>query len=154
MITEFTEEYSYITNNESEFFWQTTTKVVKTQLNKDKLEFETVIPEKDGFVLESVHCFAEEYLAVTFMHDVKNVLQIFNLRGDLINTVSLPAVFYNFFVLTSGELTLLSFLFVNSLAQWEVFLPERTSKNFFTNSLLTPAPEPSSLIVWIPMRVK
>ena len=109
IITEFDENYTYITNKGTEFFWQTNKELVKFDISKEKLEIESVIPEKEGYVLEEVSCFGGEYLAVTFLHNVQTVFQIFNLAGDLIHTVGLPTVPFLLYVhalLPSLNLTL------------------------------------------------
>ena len=93
LIDEFEEEYEYITNEGSLFYFQTKEDVLCIDLeNPAKENWKTIIPKGED-TLEYVVCVNSKYLVATFIHDVKNIMQLYSLEnGELISTISLPTV--------------------------------------------------------------
>lgn len=93
LIDEFEEEYEYITNEGSLFYFQTKEDVLCIDLeNPAKENWKTIIPKGED-TLEYVVCVNSKYLVATFIHDVKNIMQLYSLEnGELISTISLPTI--------------------------------------------------------------
>lgn len=90
----FEAEYSYITNEDSKFFFKTNLKaprykVVTYDLENTSAGFVDVIAQSTD-VLQFAVVFNENKLAVSSLKDVKSTLAIYSLNGKKIHDVALP----------------------------------------------------------------
>ncbi|KAJ3123740.1 hypothetical protein HK098_001672 [Nowakowskiella sp. JEL0407] len=95
IVDKFDASYSYITNEGPMFYFVTTLnapkrRVVKFDLESPEKGFVEVIPETND-VLEDAAVHDSDKLVVTYLHDVKNELHLFNLKTEkAIEPVKLP----------------------------------------------------------------
>ncbi|XP_055383849.1 prolyl endopeptidase-like [Condylostylus longicornis] len=87
IINEFEADYEYITNNGLNMIFRTNKDAPNYQLividfnNPNKKHWKTLIKEHDTDVIDEVLCCAHNYLIISYMHDVKNVLKVFDLTS-------------------------------------------------------------------------
>eukprot|EP00164_Ancoracysta_twista_P001386 GFYU01001808.1.p1 GENE.GFYU01001808.1~~GFYU01001808.1.p1 ORF type:complete len:731 (-),score=242.18 GFYU01001808.1:192-2330(-) len=96
LIDNFDAAYDYITNEGTVFYLKTNLKAPKYKLITIDLSspaqenWKEIIPEKDD-VLEAVTCANNTMLPVIYMHDVKQIFQIYDFEGKLVTDVALPS---------------------------------------------------------------
>ena len=93
LVSEFEDEYNYITNEGTLFYFQTKEEFICIDLESpDKDSWKTLIPKGED-ILESVCCFHQNILVTTFIHDVQHVMKLYELAtGKFISDVNLPTV--------------------------------------------------------------
>lgn len=99
VITDMEFNYEYVLNNGNEFFFQTNAnapreKLVKCTLTQNGFTgWKDIIPEpSDAIVLESVVPVGEDRLIVRLLVDVKHVVNIYDLEGNVISDIELPDI--------------------------------------------------------------
>ncbi|RKP15052.1 prolyl oligopeptidase [Piptocephalis cylindrospora] len=96
IVDDFSGEYDYLANDGPVFYFKTNKdapryKVVRYDLTQKDKGFELVVPEHAVDVLDGASVVAEDNLILTYMHDVKSVLYIHDLRtGQRRRTLDLP----------------------------------------------------------------
>uniref|UniRef100_A0A7S4HME6 Prolyl endopeptidase n=1 Tax=Vannella robusta TaxID=1487602 RepID=A0A7S4HME6_9EUKA len=93
LVSEFEDEYNYITNEGTLFYFQTKEEFICIDLESpDKDSWKTLIPKGED-ILESVCCFHQNILVTTFIHDVQHVMKLYELAtGKFISDVNLPTI--------------------------------------------------------------
>lgn len=94
LIDNFEASYSYITNDDTIFYLETNKdapkqKVISIDIKNPK-ETKDIIPESND-VISSVTCVNEKFVVV-YMHDVKEIIQLYNMDGKLIQEFPLPTL--------------------------------------------------------------
>ncbi|KAI9228529.1 MAG: prolyl endopeptidase, partial [Piptocephalis tieghemiana] len=96
IVDDFSGEYDYLANDGPVFYFKTNKdapryKVVRYDLTHKDKGFEVVVPEHAVDVLDGASVVNEDNLVLTYMHDVKSVLYIHDLRtGQRRRTIDLP----------------------------------------------------------------
>uniref|UniRef100_A0A6Q2WYQ4 Prolyl endopeptidase n=1 Tax=Esox lucius TaxID=8010 RepID=A0A6Q2WYQ4_ESOLU len=96
LVHNFEAQYYYITNEGSVFTFRTNLdapryRLIKIDLEKpDKDQWRTLLPQHDKDVLGTVACVNQHYLLVNYIHDVKDILQLYDLStGSLVRDLPL-----------------------------------------------------------------
>eukprot|EP00276_Gloeochaete_wittrockiana_P003893 CAMPEP_0184647758 /NCGR_PEP_ID=MMETSP0308-20130426/4763_1 /TAXON_ID=38269 /ORGANISM="Gloeochaete witrockiana, Strain SAG 46.84" /LENGTH=723 /DNA_ID=CAMNT_0027079019 /DNA_START=206 /DNA_END=2377 /DNA_ORIENTATION=+ len=98
VVTEFEAEFSYITNEETVFWFQTNLnapryRIVKIDIAKlPKVEWQEVVPQHAVDVLEFASIAAGTQLVTVYLHDVKQIALLHDLDGKAIGEVPLPGI--------------------------------------------------------------
>lgn len=89
--------YSYLLNDGSQFMFQTNLnaareRIVSCDVN-ETATFTEIIPEpKDQIVQESSWAVGDGYILVQYLEHVKNVLTLYDLKGNTIKSLDLPGI--------------------------------------------------------------
>lgn len=96
LVDNFEAQFSYVTNEGSVFTFHSNLdapryRLINIDIQKpDRQLWTTLIPQHDKDVLSSVSCVNQRHLLVNFIHDVKDVLQLFQLSdGRLVRDLPL-----------------------------------------------------------------
>uniref|UniRef100_A0A8C8HC00 Prolyl endopeptidase n=1 Tax=Oncorhynchus tshawytscha TaxID=74940 RepID=A0A8C8HC00_ONCTS len=96
LVANFEAQYSYITNEGSVFTFRTNLDaprycLINIDLEKpDKDHWRTLLPQHDKDVLGTVACVNQHHLLVNYVHDVKDILQLYELStGGLVRDLPL-----------------------------------------------------------------
>ncbi|XP_054910944.1 prolyl endopeptidase-like [Poeciliopsis prolifica] len=87
LVDDFEAQYSYVTNEGSVFTFRSNLDAPRYRLinidiqNPDRQNWTTLIPQHDKDVLGFVSCVNQRHLLVNYVHDVKDVLQLFELSS-------------------------------------------------------------------------
>ncbi|XP_067112244.1 prolyl endopeptidase-like [Osmerus mordax] len=87
LVSTFEAQYSYITNEGSVFTFRTNLdspryRVINVDVEKpDRSLWATLLPQHDKDVLGFVACVNQRHLLVNYVHDVKDILQLYELSG-------------------------------------------------------------------------
>ncbi|MFN8670831.1 MAG: prolyl oligopeptidase family serine peptidase [Candidatus Sericytochromatia bacterium] len=91
-------DYSYeYVYNEGEYFFIKTDhsspnyKLIAFNINDEKKEWKTIIPEHEKDVLSSIHVINHRFVVV-YMHHAHHLLKIYDFEGNFINEVKLPTI--------------------------------------------------------------
>ncbi|KAM4550110.1 prolyl endopeptidase isoform 2-T2 [Fundulus diaphanus] len=85
LVDNFEAQYSYVTNEGSVFTFRTNLDAPRYRLinidiqNPDRQKWSTLIPQHEKDVLGFVSCVNQRHLLVNYVHDVKDILQLFHL---------------------------------------------------------------------------
>ncbi|KAM6959435.1 prolyl endopeptidase isoform 1-T2 [Aplochiton taeniatus] len=96
LVDNFEAQYSYVTNEGSVFTFHTNLEAPRSRLinidlqNADMAQWKTLLPQHDKDVLGSVSCVNQRHLLVNYVHDVKDILQLYELSsGQLVRDLPL-----------------------------------------------------------------
>ncbi|XP_043940117.1 prolyl endopeptidase-like [Protopterus annectens] len=89
LIDNFDAKYSYVTNEDTLFTFRTNLnspryKLINIDLKyPDPSQWKTLIPEHEKDVLDFASCVNQKYLVVDYLHDVKDVLHLYDLSSGV-----------------------------------------------------------------------
>ncbi|ROL52961.1 Prolyl endopeptidase [Anabarilius grahami] len=96
LVDTFEAQYTYITNDDTVFTLRTNLEAPRYQLitidlqEPEQKHWKTLIPQHEKDVLGFVECVNQRYLLVNYVHDVKDILQLYELQsGKLIRDLPL-----------------------------------------------------------------
>ncbi|XP_005991058.1 prolyl endopeptidase isoform X1 [Latimeria chalumnae] len=95
LIDNFDAKYSYITNEGAVFTFKTNLDAPRYRVinidfkNPDPSQWRPLIPQHDKDVLDFATCVNQKFLVVDYLHDVKDVLQLYDLSGQFLKDLPL-----------------------------------------------------------------
>lgn len=94
IVEELRNEYSYITNEASRFYFRTNLdapryRLVSIDIGETVPKWEEVISQQED-VLEFASCANGNQLLIGYLHDVRSILQLFCLDGKFVCDIQLP----------------------------------------------------------------
>ncbi len=96
IVDNFDAEYSYLANDGSLFYMQTNlhakrSRIITIDIDSEDREPKELVPEsKDP--LETSCVVAQDYLVLRYVHDVHDVIRVYNLMGQYLHDIELPAI--------------------------------------------------------------
>jgi prolyl oligopeptidase len=96
VVDNFDADYDYLTNDDTIFYFKTNlkakrSKIIKIDLASKDREPQEIISESDD-PLEYAVVAAQKYLICHYIHNVQSVLRFYDLDGNFVNDIELPAI--------------------------------------------------------------